>query len=192
MSQRIAYYRVSTKDQSIESQRTALGSIDVEFSDVGVSGSVLATDRKGFAEMLGYIRKGDTLCVYSIDRMGRDAIDIQRNVRSLLDKGVEIEVSGLGKIASGAGELIVAVLARIAAMERQRIAERTEAGRATARQLLASTGRTQHGKVSLGRPVAVDPTALRAWRKEHAASISETAKHFSVSTATVKRSCAIA
>lgn len=190
MSQRIAYYRVSTKEQSIESQRTALGSIDVEFSDLGVSGGVLAEAREGFAQMLGYIRMGDTLCVYAIDRLGRDAIDIQKSVRSLLHKGVEIEVCGLGKISAGAGELIVAVLAQIAAMERKRIAERTEAGRVTARQLLASTGRTQHGKASLGRPMAVVPATLRKWRRENSASISETAKHFSVSTATVKRSCA--
>jgi len=59
---RIAYYRCSTGDQSIEAQRKALGgNFDREFSDVGVSGAVLAEDRPGFADLLNYIREDDTL-----------------------------------------------------------------------------------------------------------------------------------
>ena len=190
MSQRIAYFRVSTKDQSIESQRSALGGqFDAIYSDVGVSGTVLAADRPAFAEMLSYIRKGDVLCVYAIDRLGRDAIDIQKTVKQLIDKGVTLEVLGLGQIAKGVGELIVAVLAQIASMERQKIIDRTEAGRTTARELLASTGKTQHGALSLGRPQAADPKAVRAWRLQNSASIAATAEHFKISTATVKRAC---
>ena len=49
MMHRVAYYRVSTLDQSIEGQREALGgSFDEEFIDDGVSGSTLAADRPGF------------------------------------------------------------------------------------------------------------------------------------------------
>ena len=59
---RIAYYRCSTGDQSIEAQRNALGgSFDREFSDIGVSGAVLAEDRSGFSDLLKYIREGDSL-----------------------------------------------------------------------------------------------------------------------------------
>ena len=50
---RIAYYRVSTGDQSIEAQRTALGGdFGKEFSDVGVSGGVMAAERPGFGKLL--------------------------------------------------------------------------------------------------------------------------------------------
>ncbi|WP_157272146.1 hypothetical protein [Azohydromonas aeria] len=52
----------------------------------------------------------------------------------------------LGKIAVAVGELILAVLAQVADMERQRIVERTTADRATARAALAATGRTHRGQ----------------------------------------------
>jgi putative DNA-invertase from lambdoid prophage Rac len=191
MSQRIAYYRVSTSEQSIESQRQLLGGgFDQEFSDIGVSGSVPAADRPGFSELLVYIRKGDALHVSAVDRLGRDALDVQSTVRSLIAKGVAIEVLGLGRIGSaGAGELILAVLAQVADMERKRIADRTAAGRETARRLLAETGRTQRGKTSLGRPRVADAVAVRQWRQENGASIAQTAENFGISTATVKRYC---
>lgn len=196
MSQRIAYYRVSTTDQSIEAQRHALlkdangEAFDHEFRDEGVSGSIPAADRPGFAELLRFIRKGDTLHVYAVDRLGRDALDVQATVRKLLDKGVAVEVHGLGRIAKGVGELILAVLAQIADMERQRIAERTAAGREKAREALAATGRTHRGKESLGRPLAASPEAVKAWRDANSASIAKTAEHWGLSTATVKRYCA--
>lgn len=187
---RIAYYRVSTTDQSIESQRQALGgSFDKEFSDEGVSGAVQANKRPGFSQLLSYVRQGDTLHVYAVDRLGRDAIDVQTTVRDLLNKGVAIEVYGLGRIAHGVGELILAVLAQVADMERKRISERTAQGRETARKLLAATGKTQHGKESLGRPLQANPAEVVAWRKANSASIQETAKHWQLSTATVKRYC---
>ena len=75
---RIAYYRVSTGDQSIESQRLALGGdFDQEFSDEGVSGGTLAAKRPGFADLLSKVRPGDMVHVYAVDRLGRDALDVQ-------------------------------------------------------------------------------------------------------------------
>lgn len=188
----IAYYRVSTSDQSIDAQRAALSdghNFDREFTDEGVSGAILAADRPGFAKLLEYIREGDTLHVYAVDRLGRDAIDVQSTIRKLLDKGVAVEVKGLGRIAKGVGELIIAVLAQVADMERQRIRERTTAGREVARAALAATGKTHKGKDSLGRPVKADAGAVRAWRKANNASISQTATHFNLSDSTVKRYC---
>jgi putative DNA-invertase from lambdoid prophage Rac len=186
----IAYYRVSTADQSIETQRAVLAqrqTMDREFKDEGVSGAVLAADRPGFGALLEYIREGDTLHVYAVDRLGRDAIDVQHTIRALIAKGVAVEIRGLGKIAKGVGELIIAVLAQVADMERQRIAERTAAGRELARATLAATGRTHRGKESLGRPPRENADAVRAWRTEHRASIKETALHFGLSESTVKR-----
>lgn len=184
----IAYFRVSTRDQSIESQRSSLaGPFDEEFSDEGVSGSVPAASRPGFAELLRYLRKGDVLHVAAVDRLGRDALDVQSTVRSLLDKGVTINVLGLGPIGRGAGELVLAVLAQVADMERERIIERTANGRALAKQMLAATGRTHRGKESLGRPRKADAASVAAWRSANSASLSETAEHFTLSLATVKR-----
>lgn len=188
---RIAYYRVSTEGQSIESQRKALGgSFDKEFADEGVSGATRAINRPGFASLLSYVREGDTLCVTAIDRLGRDALDVQSVVRELIAKGITVDVQGLGPIARGVGELVVAVLAQIADMERARIKERCDAGRATARASLAANGKTHRGKASLGRPFAADSAAVTQWRKSNKASIAQTAQEFGLSAATVKRYCA--
>jgi putative DNA-invertase from lambdoid prophage Rac len=188
---RIAYYRVSSGDQSIEAQRQALGGpFDREFEDVGVSGATRAVDRPGFAKLLQYAREGDTLHVYAIDRLGRDALDVQAMVRRLLEMGVTLEVRGLGTIGRGVGELIVAVLAQIADMERQRIRERCESGRDAARAALKATGRTHNGKQSLGRPKAADADEVVKWRRENAASIRQTCERFGLSKATVARYCA--
>ena len=84
----IAYYRVSTSDQSVESQRSTLLKstnilkFDKEFMDEGISGSVPSQARTGFMELLNYIREEDTLYVYSVDRLGRDALDIQSTIRN--------------------------------------------------------------------------------------------------------------
>jgi putative DNA-invertase from lambdoid prophage Rac len=197
---RIAYYRVSAGDQSVEAQRQALGgAFDREFEDVGISGAVKAESRPGFAQLLHYVREGDTICVYAIDRLGRDALDVQAMVRRLLDEGVTLDVRGLGVIGRGVGELIVAVLAQMADMERHRIRERCESGREAARAALAATGRTHKGKVSLGRPTGrragkedVTPEQVAQWRRENAASIAATADHFNIGKATVTRYCAAA
>lgn len=188
---KIAYYRVSTGDQCVEAQRQALGgTFDREFEDVGVSGAVRAEDRPGFGKLLNYIREGDTLSVYAIDRLGRDALDVQSIVRRLLDMGVTIDVTGLGAIGRGVGELIVAVLAQIADMERQRIKERCETGRVAAKASLEATGRTHRGKESLGRPRAANPSEVALWRRENGASITATMVRFGISKATVARYCA--
>lgn len=166
------------------------GTFDNEFSDVGVSGATLAAARPEFAKLLRSVCKGDTVCIYAVDRLGRDALDVQSTVRVLMDKGVMVDIHGLGLIGKGVGEIILAVLAQVADMERNKIKERCEGGRKAAREALAATGLTHKLKHGLGRqPVAVGPE-IGAWRKQNGASIANTAKHFNVSVATVKRYCA--
>ena len=191
-----AYYRVSTTDQSVQAQKAALAQVGVEFereyADEGISGAVLAANRPRFQELMTYVREGDTVHVYAVDRLGRDAIDVQTTIRTFLTKGVKVDVRGLGVIGKGVGELIVAVLAQVAEMERERIRERTATGRETAKASLAATGKTHRGKDSLGRPPAQDAAAVRAWRAENCASIRATAEHFNLSDSTVKRYTAAA
>jgi putative DNA-invertase from lambdoid prophage Rac len=49
--------------------------------------------------MLNYVREDDGIHVYAVDRLGRDAIDVQTTMRALLAKGVTVDVRGLGQIA---------------------------------------------------------------------------------------------
>lgn len=189
---RIAYYRVSTGDQSTEAQRLALGDgFEKEFADEGISGATLAASRPGFSALLSYVREGDTVHVYALDRLGRDALDVQTTVRRLLGMGVALDIKGLGPVGRGVGELIVAVLAQIADMERDRIKERCDSGRAAAKVALAATGKTHRGKASLGRPKTADASAVAEWRQDNGATIAETMAHFGVSRATVARYCAM-
>jgi putative DNA-invertase from lambdoid prophage Rac len=188
---RLAYYRVSTTDQSIEAQRHAMGGpFDREFSDEGVSGGIMAADRPGFAKLLDVVRKGDVVHVYAVDRLGRDALDVQTTVRRLMDLGATLHIHGIGVVGGGAGEIVLAVLAQVADLERRKIRERTEAGRAAARAALEATGQTHRGKTSLGRPMAADAATVVTWRRANEASIKQTAGHFGLSEATVKRYCA--
>lgn len=97
---------------------------------------------------------------------------------------------GLGSIGLGVGELIVAVLAQVADMERARINERSASYRALAKTTLAATGKTHRCTLSLGRPAKADAAAVKAWRVANAASISQAAAHFNLSESTVKQYCA--
>jgi putative DNA-invertase from lambdoid prophage Rac len=124
------------------------------------------------------------------DHLGRDALDVQATVRCLLDAGVTVDLHGLGQVGRGVGEIIPAVLAQVADMERNKIRERTEAGRAAAKAALLATGKTHRGKDSLGRPKAQDAASVVAWRRANSASIRLTADHFGLSEATIKRYCA--
>src|SRR6266481_6966166 len=66
----IGYARVSTQEQTLDLQKDALekiGCIKI-YSDV-VSGA--KEERKGLAEALEYVREGDSLVVWKLDRLGR-------------------------------------------------------------------------------------------------------------------------
>ena len=175
----VAYYRVSTTEQSIENQRRELEkvySIDREFSDNGVSGTVEAVERDGFAAMLNYVREGDTLLTVDIDRLGRDAIDVQQTITTLKAMGVNIIITRLGvDLNSDAGELLITIMSKVAEMERKKMLERQRAGIARAKA---------EGKYK-GSKKSVDPVVVRKVRKTM--SIAETAEHLNISVATVKR-----
>ncbi|MDE1915059.1 MAG: recombinase family protein [Sphingomonadales bacterium] len=188
---RLLYLRCSSVSQSVDAQRAAMsdtGPFDKEFIDEAISGAVLAAKRPGFAAMLAYVRDhNDEIHVFDVSRLGRDAIDVQQNVKILMERGVRVFVRGLGEITSGAGQIVLAVLAQVSEMERERIVSRCESGRKAAREALAATGRTHKGKLSLGRPVQVDAAAVKTWRAANGASIRDTARHFSIGETTVKR-----
>ncbi|WP_223426883.1 recombinase family protein, partial [Tateyamaria pelophila] len=82
----IGYRRVSTVDQSLDRQE--LGEVDKVFEEK-LSGKS-ASDRPALQAMIDYSREGDTVVVYSIDRLARDLRDLQDIIQTLNDKGVTI------------------------------------------------------------------------------------------------------
>lgn len=93
--QTILYARVSTKDQTVEHQRTqaekAGFTIDRVIEDDGVSGvSVPFAQRPGGARVLDVLRPGDVLVVRWVDRLGRNYRDVTSTIRALMDMGVVV------------------------------------------------------------------------------------------------------
>lgn len=175
----VAYFRVSTTDQSIESQKEeAKGRVfDRVYADEGISGTIPAMQRPQFKAMFDYVREGDELWVYDVDRLGRDSIDIQMTVKSLKEKGVCVYVKSLGMdLTSEAAELVMMMCSKLAEMERNKILARTKAGREAAKA---------SGK-HMGRPRVASITAI-AEKRNQGLSIKETAKETGVSVSTVKR-----
>ena len=180
----LAYVRVSTEDQSTDAQRhsiAALHNVEHWYADEATSGATKALHRPGFAELFKFARKGDTLIVSAIDRLGRDTIDLLETVEALKGKGVAVVSMREGfDLSSPIGKAMLTMLAAVAELERSNIKARQMAGIARAR----ATGQ------KLGAPKRIDDEAVRVWRSANSATIQETATQFEISVAAVKRACA--
>lgn len=129
----IGYVRVSTSDQNVENQKKQIAdagySVTRWFSDEAVSGAIKAGERPGFAELLNYAREGDTLIVIAIDRLGRNTIDVLSTVEMLQMKGVKVVSLREGfDLSTPVGKAMLTMMAGLASLEKDLIAERRAAG----------------------------------------------------------------
>src|SRR4051794_13807313 len=124
----IGYARISTTDQTLALQQDALTAADCShiFTDTA-SGS--RTDRPGLAEALTYVREGDTLVVWRLDRLGRSLAHLIHTVTRLQQGGVHLRSlqEHLDTGTSG-GKLVFHFFGALAEFERDLIRERTMAG----------------------------------------------------------------
>ena len=129
----LGYARVSTGDQDVAGQTMRLieaGAIRV-FSDIR-SGKTM--ERPGLDALLAYARKGDTLSVVRLDRLGRSLGELLTTVAMLKERGIALlSLEERIDTNSAAGELVFYVFGAIAHFERRLIAERTRDGIAAAR-----------------------------------------------------------
>lgn len=95
--QRIGYKRVSTLDQTTARQLEGI-QVDRVFED-HCSGK--DTNRPEFKRMMEHIREGDTLIVWSMDRLSRNLPDLINTVRGLVDRGVRVEFVKEGLVFTG-------------------------------------------------------------------------------------------
>lgn len=175
----IGYSRVSTTDQDPALQADALlqaGCIRV-FSDVA-SGS--EEDRPQLAAAMEFLRDGDVLAVWRLDRLGRSITHLISVVTALADRGVQFRslTESIDTTTAG-GTLVFHVFAAMAEFERQLIRERTQAG------LAAAAARGRRG----GRPPALSGVQVEHARSLQGAghSLSSIAELLGVSKSTVAR-----
>lgn len=180
VGRRLGYARVSTEaqDEALQVRALEAAGVDALFIDHGVSGT--ATSRPRFDAMLADLRPGDSVVVYSLSRLSR-------GMKHLVELGERFEEGGIGLVSltesidtsTAMGRFVYTMLAALAAMERDLLAERTRAGLAAARAA---------GRVG-GRP-----PKLTAEQRRHAqllkaggVSVDEIAASLGASRATVYR-----
>lgn len=137
----IGYARVSTQDQNLELQIDALQKAGCKkiFEDKA-SGS--RAERPGLAKAQESFRKGDTLVVWKLDRLGRSVKNLVDLIGELQKQGIQFR-SLTDSIDTGtaSGRFFFHVMASLAEMERELTIERTRAGLEVARQLGRVGGR---------------------------------------------------
>src|SRR5437660_8896038 len=170
----IGYARVSTTDQTLNLQLDALKTIGCTkiFTDTA---SGAKEEREGLEEALAYVREGDTLVVWRLDRLGRSLKHLIEVVSDLEKRGIGFKslTENIDTTTSG-GKLIFHIFGALAEFERNLIRERTNAGLEAARV---------RGKLG-GRPRALSPEKLKLAKRLYAAksvSVSEIYKALGIS-----------
>ncbi len=135
----IAYYRVSTNEQHTENQRAAIEKagyvIAKEFADQGESGTKPAMERKGLSDLLEYVREGDTVVVYALDRLGRNTTDVLNTIDVLTKRGARLVIlQQQFDTATPAGKLALTMFAAFAEFENGLRKERQREGIERARK----------------------------------------------------------
>lgn len=175
----IGYARVSTADQNPEAQIDALRQAGCArvFTD---HASGAQASRPQLDAALDYLREGDTLTVWRLDRLGRSLPHLIEVVQALGDRGVEFRsLSEAIDTTTPTGRLLFHVAGAFAQFERDLIRERTNAG------LVAARARGRQG----GRPTVMTPQRVATAQQMRAAgkSIEQIANVFGVGRSSVSR-----
>ncbi|NQX37077.1 recombinase family protein [Herbiconiux sp. VKM Ac-2851] len=154
----VGYTRVSTQEQNLHSQIDALkaAGADPIFSDKLIGKNAA---RPGLIDAKKFLRTGDTLLVYSTDRLGRSMIDVVTIVTELGERGVEFKsLTEPFDTTTPGGELFFHICAAFAQMNGRIISDRTRAG------LAAAKARGRSG----GRPTVMTPERIALARRMRA------------------------
>jgi len=176
----VGYARVSTGDQNLDLQRDALtkAGCDRIFEDVA---SGARAERDGLEETLGFLREGDVLVVWKLDRLGRSLKHLMEVIQGLEQRGIGFRSlqESLDTTTSG-GRLIFHVFGALAEFERDLIRERTQAGLASARA---------RGRLG-GRPRVMDAkqaAIAQSLRQDPQRTVKEICETLGISSATFYR-----
>jgi DNA invertase Pin-like site-specific DNA recombinase len=175
----VGYARVSTHDQHLDLQLSALQEVGCEkiYQDE-LSGA--KNNPAGLMLALEVVRQGDTLVVWKLDRLGRSLKGLLDLINQLRQRGINFKsITDDVDTTTPAGRFFFHVMASLAQMERELIAERTKAGLAAARA---------KGRIG-GRKRKMTDSKMESARKLLAAGVlpKEVAQNLSVSLATLYR-----
>ncbi len=130
---KVGYARVSTADQHLRMQEDALKSAGCQeiFHDIA---SGAKTARPGLEDAIAYLREGDTIVVWKLDRLGRSIQHLIQTVKELNEKNIGLQSlqENIDTATSG-GKLIFHIFSALAEFERDLIVDRTKAGLKAAR-----------------------------------------------------------
>jgi DNA invertase Pin-like site-specific DNA recombinase len=180
VGQRVGYTRVSTVAQTLDQQNDALikAGVTKTFSD-HMSGA--RDDRPGLAALMDYVREGDVVVVWKLDRLGRNMLHILETAKELTDRGIKLISTSDGIDSSTpAGRMMIGVLGSLAEYERELVKERTALKRNASRANGTQFGRPR--KVADAEHIS---TAKRMKADGHAAK--DIARFLGVSRATLYR-----
>src|SRR5918993_2875788 len=175
----VGYARVSTGEQDTALQLDALGSAGCErvFSEKAWGAR---QDRPALIAALEFIRSGDTLVVWRLDRLARSLKQLIQTVEDLEARGIALKsITEAIDTGTPGGRLVFHIFGSIAEFERAIIRERTKAG------VAAAKARGRAG----GRPPKLDGERAGHARNLIAAgsSVSSVARSMGVSRASVHR-----
>ena len=175
----IGYARVSTDEQSLDLQSDALEKAGCEqiYTD---KLSATKAQRPGLAEAQSHLRKGDVLVIWKLDRLGRSVKGLIELVENLAERGIQFRSLTDGiDTTTPTGRFFFHMMASLAQMERELIAERTKAGLAAARQ---------RGRI-VGRKRSMTPSKIKSAKRllDSGMSPREVAKNLGVSIPTLYR-----
>ena len=175
----IGYARVSTDDQNLALQTQALNEIGcTKIYEDKISGT--KTNRPGLQLALEVLRNGDTLVVWKLDRLGRTVKGLIDLINQLHQKDIHFKsITDNVDTSTPSGRFFFHVMASLAQMERELIAERTKAGLASAKLL---------GRVG-GRKRKMTASKIEFAKKLLASGVlpKEVAKNLGVSVPTLYR-----
>ena len=139
MSKRKGYGRVSSKGQ--EQNGNSLDDQERQLREAGCEEIVLETytgtkmDRPKFTKLLETLERGDTLVVCKLDRFARTAREGLEVVEDLMARGIKVHILNMGLIEdTPMGRVILTVMLAFAQFERDSIVDRTQAGKAIAKE----------------------------------------------------------
>lgn len=150
----IGYARISTPDQKLDLQIEALQKIGCSrvFTDIA---SGAKSDRPGLEEALNYLREGDTLVVWKLDRLGRSLSHLLQVIETLSQRSIQFKSITDSAIdtTTPSGQLMLSMIAALSEFERNLIRERTKEGLEVAKARGRKGGR---------RPVITDQKLKKA------------------------------